>query len=123
VGWNAFWIIAAYVVLRPLPPFFGTSAPRTLSVGLTVCSPSGLSKSSFLPSSGKVRPAADISTGLSGGPTACEAAEALVMVTASGATVVLVSAYQMCALGSRLPNGLTPLNSFCARPLKKLRWL
>jgi hypothetical protein len=27
------------------------------------------------------------------------------------------------ALGSRIPNGLTPLNSFCARPSQKLRKL
>src|SRR3954470_12228443 len=105
VGWKAFWIIAPYVVLRPLPPFFATSAPRTLSVGLTVCSPSGLRSKSFLPRSGKVRPAADISTGLSGGPTACEAAEAFVMVIASGETVVVELAYQIWALGLRLPNG------------------
>src|SRR5262245_36165692 len=31
--------------------------------------------------------------------------------------------YQTLAVASRLPNGFTPLNSDCARPLKKLRWL
>src|SRR5262245_5881719 len=67
-GWNACWISAVYVVLSPVV----TSArgPSTLSVELTFWLFSGLAASIFWPTSGNVRPAADISTELSTGPTA-----------------------------------------------------
>jgi hypothetical protein len=69
-----------------------------------------------------VRPAADISTGFRAGPTACDARLAFGMLMSicvgpSGPT------YHTRAVGSRRPNGLTPLNSGCARPFQKLRWL
>src|SRR3954453_7279016 len=123
-GTNAFWIIAAYVVLSPFAAFPAVARlPSTLSLPSTACSASGLTASSFLPTSGRVRPCADISTVLTIGATAWEASAAFGIVTAIGLMLPAPSAYQTWALGSRLPHGFTPLKSFCARPLKKLRWL
>jgi len=47
-------------------------APRTLSVGDTCWRERGGSESILLPSCAQARPSYDISTALSGGPTACE---------------------------------------------------
>src|SRR3954464_5664336 len=73
--------------------------------------------------SDSVRPFEDISTGLPGGPTACEASDAFVMSTWTGVTVPVASALPTVAVVSREPNGSTPLKSFCARPSQKLRKL
>src|SRR4051812_13892865 len=88
-----------------------------------LCSPSGCSVSSFLPMSDSVRPSADISTGLPGGPSAWEASDEFGRLTATLSTPPEPLAWPMRASGSRVPNGLTPLNSFCARPSQKLRKL
>src|SRR3954447_20126400 len=98
-------------------------SPSMASAALTCCSPSGCSVSSFLPMSDSVRPSADISTGLPGGPSACEASDELVRLTATLSTPPEPLTWPMRASASRLPNGLTPLNSFCARPSQKLRKL
>src|SRR4051794_30680671 len=104
-------------------PVGSTSAPRTLSRGLTICVRSGRSDSSFVPMSDSVRPFEDISTGLPGGPTACEASDAFVLSTWTGVTLPVASALPTVAAVSREPNGATPLKSFCARPSQKLRKL
>jgi hypothetical protein len=78
-----------------------------------------------------VRPSADISNGLSTGPTACEASDALSSSTNAFASFFLPLARATkpavwgpcCGDGSRAPNGLRPLNSCCARPSQKLRKL
>src|ERR1051326_4617957 len=75
-GLNAFWIIWIYVVLKPLVPGFRRAleyVPSTLSVGSTSCCWSGMAVSSLRPIFGKIRPSHDISNGLPGGPTDCEA--------------------------------------------------
>src|SRR5919107_97041 len=69
-GLKAAWIIARYVVVRPA--FGSATMPSTLSLGETFCRPSGLTAIIFLPTSAQVRPAADISTGFSTGPTDCD---------------------------------------------------
>ena len=110
-------------MLRPVPEGSRTPA-RTLSSAATACRPSGRSESIFLPSLEKLRPLADISTELFGGPTACEASEALVSTTPTRAVVPAAGSNRSTfAFGSRVPNGLTPLNSNWARPFQKLRWL
>src|SRR5882672_3593853 len=69
----------------------------------------------------RVRPSEDISTLLPGGPTAWEAREALSSVPAVETSEgVAPSQLRILALGSRLPNGLTPLKWFCARPSQTL---
>src|SRR4051794_32759556 len=73
--------------------------------------------------SDSVRPSEDISTGLPGGPTACEASDAFVMLTFTCETLPVASALPTVAAVSREPNGSTPLKSFCARPSQKLRKL
>src|SRR3954471_10338390 len=113
---------SAYEVLMPRP-VASTSAPRTLSLGLTICVRSGRSDSSFVPMSESVRPSDDISVGLPGGPTACEASDAFVMSTCTCETVPVASALPTVAAVLREPNGSTPLKSFCARPSQKLRKL
>src|SRR5262245_45690806 len=71
-----------------------------------------------------VRPSADISTLLPGGPTACEARDALSSDPAvETSDVVAPSKNATFAFGSRRPNGFTPLKWFCARPSQKLRKL
>ena len=67
-------------MLRPRPDA-ATSAPSTLSLGETCWEASGRTDSSFAPMSDSVRPSEDISTGLPGGPSACEASEELAMLT------------------------------------------
>src|SRR6476620_1208534 len=104
-------------------PVGATSLPRTLSLGLTICVRSGRSVRSLRPMSDSVRPFEDISTGLPGGPTACEASEAFVIVTGTLSTPPEAFTSPTVAALSRVPNGLTPLNSFCARPSQKLRKL
>src|SRR6478672_5855210 len=104
-------------------PVGATSLPRTLSLGLTICVRSGRSDRSLRPMSDSVRPFEDISTGLPGGPTACEASEAFVIVTGTLSTPPEAFTSPTVAALSRVPNGLTPLNSFCARPSQKLRKL
>ena len=73
--------------------------------------------------SDSVRPFEDISTGLPGGPTACEASDAFVIETGTWSTPPAALTSPTRAAVSRVPNGLTPLNSFCARPSQKLRKL
>src|SRR2546423_9488531 len=73
--------------------------------------------------SDSVRPSEDISTGLPGGPSACEASDEFAMLTATLSTPPAAFTCPTRAPASRLPNGSTPLNSFCARPSQKLRWL
>ena len=73
--------------------------------------------------SDNVRPSEDISTLLPGGPSAWEASDELVMVTATLSTPPPALTWPTRASGSRVPNGLTPLNSFWARPSQKLRLL
>src|SRR3989449_815173 len=70
------WIIALYPVLRPVPGI-ALSEPRELSSVATCCNASARAATILRPRSEKVRPAKDISISLSGGPTACDAAEAL----------------------------------------------
>src|SRR6185436_6359592 len=104
-------------------PVAATSLPRTLSLRLTICVRSGRSESSLRPMSDSVRPFEDISTGLPGGPTACDASEAFVILTGTWSTPPEAFTLPTVAAVSRSPNGLTPLKSFCARPSQKLRKL
>src|SRR3954447_3996484 len=86
-----------------------------------------------------VRPSADISTLFGGGPTACDANEALFRqsgprtcgipltiehsaVSETSSSLPLRTSATRAAR-SRTPNGSTPLNSFWARPSQKLRKL
>src|ERR1051325_4492449 len=81
---NAACTIDWYVVVRP---FTGSAmVPSTLSVESTFCPASGFSGSILCPRSGNERPAADISTGFSGGPTACDASAAFAMLIAVATT-------------------------------------
>src|SRR3954451_1925406 len=73
--------------------------------------------------SDSVRPSADISTGLPGGPVACEASDELVRLTATRSTAPPAPTWPTRAPWSPAPSGLTPLKSFCARPSQKLRKL
>src|SRR4051812_11180985 len=86
-----------------------------------------------------VRPSADISTLLGGGPTACDASDAFVRhngprgwgipLTIEQSSVSETSCSLPCTTSptrapeSRIPKGSTPLNSFWARPSQKLRKL
>src|SRR3954462_12022503 len=86
-----------------------------------------------------VRPSADISTLFGGGPTACDASDELfrhsgprtcgmplAIVQSSVSETSCSLSLTTCATRappSRTPNGLTPLNSFWARPSQKLRKL
>ena len=78
-----------------------------------------------------VLPLADISTALPGGPTACDASDAsfrsfggtLASVGARVGAVADAMALLAASVVSLVPNGLTPLKWFCARPSWKLRWL
>src|SRR4028119_547315 len=121
--------------------------PRTLSWGCTYCLPSGRSTRSFLPRflgngsatpsrlmllipsnfcpiSGNVRPVADSSTELSGGPTACDASAEFFRLTFTCCRGDChVGAFRTNAFGSLDPKGFTPLNSFWARPSQNWRWL
>src|SRR5919198_4786440 len=121
-SWKADLIMSEYIVFKP---GLGQRlmGPRTLSSGATSCWPSGLSDNSFMPSFGKMRPSADISVGLLGGPTAWDAAEELGMLILTADRLPRESAAAALALTSREPNGLTPLKSFWARPSQKLRKL
>src|SRR4051794_22197029 len=121
-GVNACWISARYDVARPRPDG-SASGPRTLSLALTACSPSGLRDRSLCPTSDSVRPSADISTALPGGATAWEASAEFVRLTATWSTPPAVLTCPTRAAVSRAPNGLTPLKSLCARPSQKLRAL
>src|SRR5574341_1617689 len=121
--------MAAYVVLRPglsvtLPRLIVefASGPSTLSFGWTLCLPSGtiLELSSFLPISGKLRPANDISNGLPGGPTAWEARLDSGMRMRCLVSVPVASGSQMHKFGSASPKGLQPLKMLSARPSQKL---
>src|SRR4051812_20393500 len=69
------------------------------------------------------RPSDDISTGLPGGPSACEANEEFGRLMATLSTPPEPLTWPMRASASRDPKGLTPLKSFCARPSQKLRKL
>ena len=109
-------------MLRPRPDA-ATSAPSTLSLGETCWEASGRTDSSFAPMSDSVRPSEDISTGLPGGPSACEASEELAMLTATLSIPPAALTSPTRASGSRAPKGSTPLKSFCARPSQKLRKL
>src|SRR5919198_1388814 len=104
-------------------PVGATSDPRTLSFGLTICVRNGRRDRSLWPMSESVRPSEDISTGLPGGPTACDASEEFVMSTGTFWTAPVESTLPTRASTSREPNGVTPLKSFCARPSQKLRKL
>ena len=104
-------------------PEAAASPPRRLSLVLTCCEASGRTDSSFWPMSDSVRPSEDISTGLPGGPSACEASDEFAMLTATLSTPPEALTCPTRASTSRLPNGSTPLNSFCARPSQKLRLL
>src|SRR4051812_36178112 len=73
--------------------------------------------------SDRLRPKVDISTSLPGGPVACEASEELAMLTWTCSTLPSEPTLPTRAPPSRLPNGSTPLKSFCARPSQKLRKL
>src|SRR5262249_26629793 len=141
VGLNACLIRSAYLALMPLAPaavFWLLYGPRILSSVATSCCPSAvrLALNIFLPSCGKSRPKNDISKSLSGGPSACEAADmnvARICVNTGGlfvneSTVTVVAFgpagdFTTIALGSRAPKGFTPLNSNLARPSQKLRRL
>ena len=98
--------------------------PSRLSVVSTVCWPSGTVVSILRPMFGKMRPSHDISNGLPGGPTACEARLENGIEMRVGWGVVLPSTFlKMTAFGSRSPNGFTPLKLLLARPSQKLRKL
>ena len=92
-------------------------------MGSTCCFSSARLPSSFSPTSGNERPAADISTSLRIGPTDCDAALALTSAIETGSTLPLACVTQMCALGSCGPTGDWPLNTLLARPSQKLRKL
>src|SRR5262245_37124016 len=119
-GSNAAWIRAAYETLRPFPGF--ARGPRTLSVASTCCWPSGVRLRSFRPSCLKFRPLHDISTGLFGGPTACEARLAFLRAIVTGAGMPPLTS-RTWAAGSVGPAGFTPLKTLLARPSQKLRKL
>src|SRR3954451_20851875 len=121
-GWKACLTRSAYEAFRPVP-LSATRPPRRLSSTLTCCDASGRTDSSFLPMSDSERPSEDISTSLPGGPSACEASDEFGMLTATLSTPPEALTAPTRASASREPNGLTPLNSFCARPSQKLRWL
>src|SRR5215467_12073222 len=102
--------------------------PSTLSSRATSWSLSGFRCTSFLPSLRpifwKMRVSADISNGLKGGPTDCEASEEFGRLTRTFCGGSVESGdLSTKALGSREPKGLTPLKSFLARPSQKLRKL
>src|SRR4051812_10282897 len=69
------------------------------------------------------RPSDDISTGLPGGPSACEANEEFGRLMATLSTPPEPLTWPMRASASRDPKGLTPLKSLRARPSQKLRKL
>src|SRR5262249_45160304 len=100
------------------------NGPSRLSSAFTCCSASGVivEVSILCPTSGKVRPAHDISFALSGGPTDCDArlAKSMLIVVAAGP---LPRFSNTLAAVSRSPNGLTPLKRFCARLSQKFRLL
>src|SRR5205085_11240879 len=96
--------------------------PRTLSFGSTCCLPSGTRPSSLCPMLAHWLPLHAISTPLFGGPTAWEAALALVMVTGTCVSWPLTSCHT-AAPAVPGPNGSTPLNVLLARPSQKLRKL
>src|SRR5258708_6006006 len=122
-GWKACWIRAIYEVLIPGLGEF-ENAPRTLSVGSTICWARGIRASSFLPTWWKLRPLADISVPLRIGPSACEQSAELTMpITAGPSLPSTASATSRWVALSRAPNGLAPLQTFCARPSQKLRKL
>src|SRR5256885_13227713 len=116
-----------YVALRPLVPAsrrWLDMGPSTLSFESTSCWPSGIAVSILRPMLGKMRPPHDISNALPGGPTACEARLENGTEMCVGCGVVEPSAFtKMTALGSRSPNGFTPLKLLLARPSQKLRKL
>src|SRR5205823_4454250 len=85
---------------------------------------SGTLVSILRPMFGKMRPSHDISNGLPGGPTACEARLENGIEMCVGWGVLLPSTFlKMTAFGSRSPNGFTPLKLLLARPSQKLRKL
>src|SRR5262249_59049677 len=97
---------------RPRDPAYG---PRTLSSGSTTCSPNATVPASSIlrPRSGNRRPANDISRLLSGGPSACDAADEAGMVTLTSCGCAGLGC-RPCgilttrAVGSRPPLVLTP---------------
>src|SRR5262245_20868936 len=119
-GTNAFSIRSRYETVRPRVG--AASVPRTLSVALTSWRASGRSESSFFPSSRNVRPSYE-SSGFVTGPTACDASEAFARLMRTSSSRSADGASRTRAFGSREPNGLTPLNSLCARPSQNWRLL
>src|SRR5919197_2417044 len=122
LGWKAVRMRFRYDLVRPLPPALA-NGPNTLSFEATTCFPSGVSPISFLPSSANFRPLHDISVGLFGGPTDCDAALPGLSCTATGCAMPLASVTNITALGSVVPAMFTPLKISLARPSQKFRKL
>src|SRR4051794_3915511 len=114
-GANAFSIRSAYETFRPLPVVFAYG-PRTLSLELTICSPSGCSEVSLRAMSPQPRPANDMIPAFVIGPTACEAREPFGISTRAGCSWPGVGASRTFAPGVRSPQTFTPLKTFCAFP-------
>src|SRR5438270_2274158 len=106
------------MVARPtLPLAVSANPPRTLSVGDTCCMPSGFEVSSLYPSELrplKGRPPHDISTGLSGGPSAWEARLTWRMSIGDTSGPLTTAPFRVA------PNGSVRLKSWLARPSQKL---
>src|SRR3954468_9723147 len=73
--------------------------------------------------SDSVRPSADISTGLPGGPVDWDASDEFERLTVTLSTAPAGAARPTRASGARVPNGLTPLKSFWALPSQNWRKL
>src|SRR5205085_5931722 len=96
--------------------------PKALSFPETTCLPRGVRPSSLCPMLAHWLPLQAISTPLFGGPTAWEAALALVRATGTCVSWPLTSCHT-AAPAVPEPNGSTPLNVLLARPSQKLRKL
>src|SRR3954470_1112466 len=114
-GAKACSIRSAYETRRPLPDA-SAYGPRTLSLVLTFCSPSGCSEVSLRAMSGQPLPANDMTPAFVIGPTACDASEAFGISRRTGWSWPGVGASSTFAPGVRSPQTLTPLKTFCALP-------
>src|SRR5438270_13742507 len=104
-----------------MPPVLAR-LPRTLSFESTCCLPRGTRPSSLCPMLAHWLPLQAISMPLLGGPTAWEAALALVMLTGTCVSWPLTSCDTEAPAVSG-PNGSTPLQVVLARQCQHLRQL